>query len=269
MRGKSLLVATVLAAGTACASGGEAVNPTLTTASRGAEPEPTLLPTSSTTPPPGTAVFTATGLRLVNSEDPDVAFRVLVDSTAPEVSVTLSGVPTPNVVIVVCPAAALDERVPAPGCVTPANGETVRLPHAPSYKGVEIQQLGIVATGPDPQSTSIGQLTLAYGAVATRNVRMRLPPLPPGDAQARPTFRLAPAGSGTYRATVRWTGDEAGGPGTAEAVLAAGAAAVSRAEGGPTLDLAGNVSPAAEATLAVRNTGASSLRGMTIDALFP
>jgi len=248
---------------------------------RGGSVAPT---TTSTTPPltaptlttrPGTtgalATLTVTDLRLVNSEESDNGFRVFLESAdgATEVSVTLTGnVPSPNRTILVCPAVALETRVRAPGCVTPAGGDTAMVPHLPDYRGVEVIQVGVAGSGPGANTTTIGEITVAFPA-ATRSVRMRLPALAAGDAGGRPTFRLSPAGAGSYRASAQWTPAGAN-SGEAELTLTTAAATVSQARGGPGTSVNGNLpAPSADASFRFRNAGTTPLLGVVLSIQFP
>lgn len=215
-----------------------------------------------TTVPPGAVTLRATGVRLVNSEESDNAFRALVDSAAAEVTVVLTGIPSPNQVIFVCPATELERRVPVPGCVTPAEGEAVKVPHRPDRRGVEVVQVGVAGTGPAANTTTVGQVAVTY-VPTSREVRLRLPPLAPGGAGGAPAFTLSPVGPGTYRATATWNGG-----GNAELTFTVGSN-TSRSEGPPGAQAMGSVSPPVEGTVQVRNTSSSTLTAFTVTALFP
>ena len=257
-----LFVLAVAAACTADESTGPS-NPTSTTA---AEPPTTAAPSTtaavaSSTVPAGSVTLRATGVRLVNSEESDNALRALFESAASEVTVVLTGIPSPNRVVLVCPATELERRVTGPGCVTPAEGEPVRVAHRPNHRGVEVVQVGVAGTGPAANSITVGQIAITYPPTS-RDVRLRLPPLRPGEAGA-PSFTLSPAGPGTYRATATWTGG-----GTAEVTFTVGSN-VSRSEGPPGAQATGSVSPPAEGTVGIRNTGSSTLTALVVTALFP
>lgn len=224
--------------------------------------------TSTTAAAAGNVTLSLTGVRLVNSEESDNALRVLFDSAAADVSVTLTGIPSPNRVVLVCPAAELDRPVRAQGgCATPSSGETVKVAHGSAYKGVEVVQVGVAGTGPAANSTTVGEITVAYPATS-REVRLRLPPLREGESGGRPSLRMSPVGSGAYRASATWS-STGGGTGEAELVLVAGSSTVSRARGGPGSMLNGNLSPPAEATYRFGNTGSVPLLTPTLTLLFP
>lgn len=262
-----LLVAAALAVAAACVPGGdEAAETPLTTAARGSETtDASGLPsaTSTTTLPAGAVVLRVSRVRLVQFEQPDDALRLIVDSADRDLAVVMTGIPAGNAAIVVCPALDLDRRGAAPGCVTPAPGETFHVPHAPAYRGIEILQLAPVGAGPDATSATVGEVAVTYGAVS-REVGMRLPRLDPGEARVAAGMTMRPPGDGTYRASVTWPGE-----GTAEAQLIADTSVFSQAEGGPGLLLTGSVSPPVPAVLSVRNTGSAPLRGLTVEAAFP
>jgi len=124
----------------------------------------------------GDVTLLITDLRFVNSEESDNAFRALVDSPVPDLTVKVTGVPTPNRVILVCPVNELAQRsAPASACVTPESGVATRVPHGPLYKGVEVVQVGVSGAGPGGNSTAIGEIAITYPATS-RNVQFRLPP---------------------------------------------------------------------------------------------
>lgn len=266
-----MAVACVLLAGAqACRSEESgAPDPTTTVTSVLAPVVPTAIPRPPTTPAPtvGTVTLRARGVRLANSEESDNAFRAVFDSGAADVSVVLTGVPRPNQVVFVCPAPELDRRVPSPGCRTPAAGETVIVPHGSAYKGVEVVQVGLAGSGPAAGSIVVEEIAISY-APSSRAVRLRLPPLRQGEGGGTPSFRLSPAGPGTYRATATW-GAAAGGGSTAELSVAVGTNVLARTDGPPGSLVNGDVFPPAEGTLTVRNTSSTALTGLTIDALFP
>lgn len=232
-----------------------------TTSTTATAPATTTLPFPSTVPA-GSVTLRATDVRLFNSEESDNAFRVLFESAASEVTVVLGGLPSPNRVVFVCPATELERRVPAAGCVTPADGERVKVPHRPDRRGVEVVQVGVAGTGAQGNSTTVGQIAITYPP-SSREVRLRLPPLAPGDAGGAPSFTLSPAGPGAYRATATWSGG-----GNAEMTFTVGSN-VSRAEGPPGAQTTGSVSPPVEGTVRIRNTSPSTLSGFTVTALFP
>lgn len=212
--------------------------------------------------------LTITELRLINSEESDNALRVLVESPVPELTVKVTGVPTPNRVILVCPSNDIQPRTAIPGsaCVTPASGEAVRVPHGATYKGVEIVQVGVSGSGAAGNSTAISEITIGYPATS-RQVQFRLPPLQQGEAGGRPAFRMTPVGPGAYQATAAFTA-ALGGPAEAELTLVAGSSTINTARG-PGPSLSGNLSPPVEATLRLRNSGSVTLTALTLTAQFP
>ena len=209
----------------------------------------------------------ANDVRLVNSEESDNAFRALFDSATSEVTVVLTGVPSPNRVVFVCPATELERRVPTAGCVTPADGEPVTVAHSAERRGVEVVQVGVAGTGPAASSIAVRQISIRY-VPTSREVRLRLPPLRQGEAGGVPSFTLSPPGPGTYRASATWTATGGTGTGTAELTVTVGTN-VNRSEGPSGALTQGNVSPPAEGTVRVRNTGSSTLTALTLTVLFP
>ena len=232
-------------------------------------PPATEPPPAGGTSGPDIATLVAGNVRLFDSTVSDNAFRALVDSSAGDVSVVLFGVPTPNRTIFVCPAADLDHRAPAPSCTAPADGTPVRLPHAPAYQGVEVVQVGLTGTGPTANSYSVTNIAVTF-TPASRDVRLRLPPLRSGPTAGQASFRMAPAGdgNGAYRATATWT-PAAGDPGRAELALLAGATVSAESAGGPGVTLSTRLSSSTEAVVRVRNAGPSTLSGLTLTASFP
>ena len=212
--------------------------------------------------------FTATGVRLLDSEGADNGLRIVVDSAASDLAVTLAGVPEPNRVVTVCPAPAFDHHVAAPGCAMPASGATVLVPHGADYAGVEIALAGVTGPGPAGSALTLSSITVAY-IPSSRQVRLRLPPMPNRDTGGTPDFRLSPAGPGTYRALATWAPSATGTSGEAELVLATGSSDVSRSQGGPDLQVSGNLSPPAEADVGFHNTGSVALLAPTLTVLFP
>ena len=230
---------------------------TLAPATTAASTTTTVLPAPSTGPA-GSVTLRAAEVRLVNSEESDNAFRALFDS-AGEVTVVLRGLPSPNRVVFVCPAAELERRQPVGGCVTPNDGEPVTVAPGPDRRGVEVVQVGVSGTGPGGNATTVALIAVTY-LPTSREVRLRLPPL---EADSGPSFTLSPAGAGTYRATATWSGGA-----NAELTFTVGSN-VSRNQGPPGAQAAGSVSPPVEGTVRVRNTSSSTLLGVTITALFP
>lgn len=268
----SLVAALLVAMGAAaCSSGTQSpsTNPTSGLASTPAASASSAAAPATSAPPTaaGSVTLSITDLRLINSEESDNALRVLVESAAPELTVTMTGVPSPNRVILVCPANDLGRRTAAAsGCVTPASGEAVKVPHGTDSKGVEIVQAGVSSAGAAGNSTAIGEIAISYPATS-RQVQIRLPPLQQGESGGRPTFRMTPVGPGTYQATAAFTA-ALGGPGEAELTLVTGSATTNMARGaGPTLS--GTLSPPAEASFRLRNSGSVALTALTLTAQFP
>ena len=235
---------------------------------------PLTAPTLSTRPggtvAGDTVTLTISDLRLVNSEESDNGLRVFLDSAGPtpEVTVILTGVPSPNRTIRVCPAVELERRIGVPGCVTPAGGEAVKVPHLPNYRGLEIVQVGVVTTGVGANTYALGEIAVTFPA-ATREVRMRLPPLAAGDGSGRPTtLRMTPTATGSYRANARWTGTAAG-TGEIDLTLNTPTSTVSQARGGPGTSLTGNLSPPGEAFVRFRNAGSTTLSNVLLTVQFP
>ena len=268
MRHAARAVGLFLSLVTAGCDGGDSARPPA-----GSSPSTTVaLPTTPSTTttvlpappggPAGSVTLRANDVRLVNAEESDSAFRALFDSSASEVTVVLRGVPSPNRVVFVCPAAELERREPVGGCVTPSDGEAVTVSHRPERRGVEVVQVGVSGAAPGGNATTVAEIAITYPPTS-REVRLRLPPLPSGDAGPAPSFTLSPAGPGTYRATATWAGGA-----NAEVTFAVGSN-VSRSEGPPGAQTTGSVSPPVEGTLRVRNTSSSTLLGLTVTALFP
>lgn len=209
----------------------------------------------------GRVTFRARDVQLSNSEESDNGLRVLIQSPDAEVVVVLRGIPSPNRVVFVCPATELERRVPAPGCLTPAAGEAVRVAHAPDRRGVEVVQVGTVGGGGN--SSLLGEVAITYTPVS-REVQLRLPPVPPGEGA--PSFVLTPAGAGRYRASANWPD---GGATTIALTMTVGTKVVAQIEGSSASKLDGDVSPPAEGVLRLRNPGSTTLSGLTVSALFP
>ncbi len=252
---------------TACASDGPPIlRPAPTTSSLGPPSSAPPVPTTAAGPP-GVVTLLVTDLRLINSEESDNAFRVLIESAAPAVAVKVTGVPTPNLVVLVCPVDDLGRRsAPAADCVTPASGETVQVPHRPAYRGVEIVQVGVSSGGPAGNSTAVSEIAIRYPATS-READFRLPALQEGESGSRPLLKMTPAGSGAYSATATFTA-AGGGPGEAELTLVSDTANQNTARG-PGPSLSGNLIPPAEAGFRIRNRGSTALLGTTLDVLFP
>jgi len=132
--------------------------------------------------------------------------RVLLPTGVTTASVTLTGLPAPNRVISVCQARELDRRLATGACRTPANGEAVTVALGAAASGVEIVQVGVPDAGPGGNSAALDEVTIRDGA-SSRELNVRLPPIPAGETGGRPTFGLTPASahSSTYKATLTWT----------------------------------------------------------------
>ncbi len=260
------MAAALLIGGTACSSHGPPfLADAPTTTATATTPAPASSAPSTT---PGDVALVITDLRLINSEESDSALRVLVESGAPELAVKVTGVPNPNKVILVCPTNAIQPRTPVPGsaCVTPASGETVKVPHGTAYKGVEIVQVGVSGAGAAGNATAISEITIGYPP-ASRSVQFRLPPLAQGESGSRPSFRMTPVGPGTYQATATFSA-AIGSQGEAELSVVAGSATQNTARG-PGPSVSGALKPPVEATLRLRNSGSVALTAVTLDAQFP
>ncbi len=257
-----MAILAVMATGlAACGDSGDDGEPAPTTAQ--ATTSTSAPPAVSTTTGPGEVTFTASALQLANSEESDNAFRLLVDSTAAEAVVVLEGIPAPNRVVLVCPAAELDRPVRSAGtCSTPAAGEAVRVPLFPAYRGVEVLQVGVAGPGPGGNVTVVSRISVRYRP-ASRDVTLRLPPLPTGEG-GRPSFVMSPVGPGTYRATATWTG-----AGTAELAVDIGPGGVTRSSGGPGISVSGSHSPPVEATLRFANVGDATILRPVVTATMP
>ena len=184
----------------------------------------------------GEVALRVSGLRLAAAGD---GLRLVVDSSAPEVAVAVTGA---DRALRVCPAPGL-ERPPAaaPACATPAAGEVVRLPHGPGQRAIELTAAG----GTQPVEAG---LTVVY-APASREVQARLPALAAGGS-GELTIRMEPAGDGSYRAQASWPG-----AGSADVTLTVGRS-TNRLSGGSGLVSTGSVSPPETGELRVRNPGA-------------
>ncbi|MCA1846403.1 MAG: hypothetical protein LC792_25055, partial [Actinobacteria bacterium] len=279
VRSAGVVAAAMLLVVGACSSGSggrHGVGPATTSSARLAPTVPATTAAPATEPPPagGTsgpdiATLLAGNVRLLDSAQADNGFRVLLDSAAGDLSVVLFGIPAPNRTIFVCPATDLDHRAPAPSCTAPAEGAPVRLPHAPAYQGVEVVQVGPTGTGPTANSYSVTNIAITF-TPASRDVRVRLPPLRSGPTAGQASFRMAPAGDGNrvYRATASWipvTGDT----GRAELTLSTGTSVSAQSDGGPGVTVTASLPSSPDPTLRLRNTGPSTIAGLTITASFP
>lgn len=242
---------------------------------------PTGAPSTSAVPPatapvpaggtsgPDIVTLLAGNVRLFDAENADNGFRIAVDSAAAAVSIVLSGIPTPNRAIFVCPTAGLDQRAARSACTNPTDGEPSRLPFGSDSRGVEVVQLGAAGTGPTASSTPITTIALTF-TPRSRQVGLRLPPLRAGTAGEPASFRLSPAGTtGAYRATATWASPTGAAPGRAMLSLLGAGPGTHSAEGGPGVTLSGTLAAPGDATIRLRNSGTTTLDGVTLTALFP
>ncbi len=216
-----------------------------------------------TTVPAATVTLRITDIRLLNSEESDNAVRILLPAGVPSASVTVAGLPSPNRIVSVCQADDLDRRLSTAACRMPASGEAVNVALGSAAKGVEIVQAGVSGTGPEANTTNLGDITIRYAA-SSREVNVRLSQIAAGESGTRPTFALTPAGtSGAYQARLTWTVIQVfgGTPSSALVELVQGGNVANRAEGGGLeVRLNGSVSPpGTEAAIRVQNAGSSAL----------
>ena len=250
----------------ACGGGGDgdddiaAATTTAAPATTAAAPATTA---GGTTVPATSLTLRITDIRLLNSEESDNAVRILLPAGVTTASVTVAGLPSPNRVISVCQADDLDRRLSTAACRMPASGEAVNVALGTAAKGVEIVQAGVSSSGPEGNTTNLGEVTIRYAA-SSREVSVRLSQIAGGESGARPTFALTPAGtSGTYQARVTWTVIQVfgGTPSNAQLELVQGGNVANKAEGGGLeVRLNGSVSPpGTEAAIRVQNLGSSAL----------
>ncbi len=203
-----------------------------------------------------------TDIRLLNSEESDNAVRILLPAGVASASVTVAGLPSPNRVISVCQADDLDRRLTTAACRMPASGEAVNVALGSAAKGVEIVQAGVSSSGPEGNTTTLGEVTIRYTA-SSRDVSVRLSQIAGGDSGAKPTFALTPTGTtGAYQARLTWTVIQVfgGTPSSALVELVQGGNVANKAEGGGlNVQLNGTLSPPGEATIRVQNAGSSAL----------
>lgn len=226
-----------------------------------------------TTVPATELTLHITDLHLVNSEDADNGVRVLLPAGVANASVTLSGLPTPNQVISVCQANALDTRFTAAACRTPANGDAVTVALGSAASGVEIAPVGVTNAGAAGNAITLGEVTIRYTA-STRQVSARLPQIASGDAGGRPTFALTPAGpGGSYQAMLAWSVIQVFG-GTASTgrleLLQAGNVAGQAESSGQQVQLTGNLTaPVGDAAVRVQNVGSGAMVSPKLVLLLP
>lgn len=274
MRATRVVVAVLLVGG-ACRPGDRADPAAATTSPRAvAVAAPSTPPVTQPVPAGGTSgpdivTLLVTNVRLTDSQAADNGFRVVVDSAAGAVSVVLSGIPTPNRAIFVCPAAALEQPANRSTCTNPADGQPTRLPFGPASRGVEVVQFGATGLGPDSTPTTVRTIAVTFTPMS-REVALRLPPLRPGATGGSASFRLSPPGTtGDYRAVATWATPASAAPGRAMLSLLGVDSATNAAEGGPGVTLAGTLTAPADATIRLRNAGDATLTGVTVTALLP
>ena len=212
-------------------------------------------------------------VRLENSEESDNGVRILLPNGVATASVTLTGLPSPNRVISVCQARELERRLSTAVCRQPASGESTTVTLGADASGIEIVQAGLSSSGPEGNTTTLGEVTIRYAA-SSREVDVRMSQIASGESGARPSFSLTPAGtSGAYRATLTWTVIQVfgGTPSNAQVEVVQGGNVVNSAQGGGLqVQLNGNVPPpVADAAVRVQNIGTSALVNPKLDLLLP
>jgi len=223
-----------------------------------------------TTIPATNLTLRITDVRLINSEESDNGFRILLPAGVTTASVTVNGLPSPNRVISVCQAQDLDRRFSGAACRSPANGVAVNVALGTAASGVELVQVGVTGAGAAGSTAALEDVTIRYSA-SSRQVNVRLPQVASGE---RPTFDLSPAGSdGTYKATLAWTvipvfgGTNA----TGQIELLEGGNVSGQAQsGGAQVELNGKLATAGSAaTIRLQNSGTSALVTPKLTALLP
>jgi hypothetical protein len=232
-----------------------------------------VVPTTAggTTVPATSLTLRITDIRLLNSEESDNAVRILLPPGVATASVTVAGLPSPNRVVSVCQADDLDRRLTTAACRMPASGESVNVALGTAARGVEIVQAGLSSSGPEGNTTNLGEVTIRYTA-SSREVNVRLSQVAGGESGARPTFALTPAGSGAYHARLTWTVIQVfgGTPSSALVEVVQGGNVVNKAEGGGLeVRLNGTLSPPGEAAIRVQNAGSSALVGPKLALTLP
>ena len=230
--------------------------------------------TAGTTVPPTTLTLKVTDVRLINSEESDSGMRILLPRGVATASVTLTGVPSPNRVISVCQANDLERRLSTAACRMPANGEAVNVALGSAATGVEIVQVGASGSGPEANTTALGDVTISYAA-SSRELTARLPQIAGGDAGGggRPSFTLTPASSiGAYRAALNWTVIQVfgGSDSRARLELVQGANVANQANStGSEARLEGTVNPPGEAAIRIQNVGTAAMVSPKLTLLLP
>jgi hypothetical protein len=226
-----------------------------------------------TTVPATSLTLRMTDVRLLNSEESDNAVRILLPPGVASASVTVAGLPSPNRVISVCQADDLDRRLSTAACRMPAGSEAVTVALGSAARGVEIVQAGVSGSGPEGNTTNLGEITIRYAA-SSREVNVRLSQIAAGESGARPTFALAPAStSGAYQVRLTWTVIQVfgGTPSSALVELVQGGNVANKAEGGGLeVRLSGSLSPpGSEAAVRIQNAGSSALVGPKLALTLP
>ena len=229
--------------------------------------------TAGTTVPPTTLTLKVTDVRLINSEESDSGMRILLPRGVATASVTLTGVPSPNRVISVCQANDLERRLTTAACRMPANGEAVNVALGSAATGVEIVQVGVSGSGPDANTTALGDVTISYAA-SSRELSARLPQIAGGESGGgRASFTLTPASSsGAYRAALNWTVIQVfgGSDSRARLELVQGANVANQANStGSEARLEGTVSPPGEAAIRIQNVGTAAMVSPRLTVLLP
>lgn len=151
------------------------------------------------------------GLRLSLGDGPGAdRVRVLLNNTAPNIRVTLSGNLDQELrSVTVCSVSGESDLPPSTQCVLPVSGRPVDLPAESTIKGVEISLAG--------RSTAVDveEVAITFDA-ADRRVRFLLPDLDPATPDPAcvpkgcPSFELTPARDGTISAAASWDGPGSG-----------------------------------------------------------
>jgi hypothetical protein len=274
-----IMIVLALTAAAACGGGGgddtdEDLDAGAPTTAAGA-PTTARVPTTTpgTTVAPTSLTLKVTDVRLINSEESDSGMRILLPAGTASAAVTVTGLPTPNRVISVCQANDLDRRLSTAACRTPANGEAVNVALGSAATGVEVVQVGVSGSGPEGNSTALGDVTIRYSA-SSREMTVRLPQIAGGDgAKLSPTFSLTPPSTnGAYRAQMNWTIIPVfgGTDSRARLELVQGGNVANQADSTATeARLEGTLTPAAEASIRIQNVGTAAMVSPKLTLLLP
>lgn len=130
--------------------------------------------------------------------------RIMVNNTAPELRITLTGpIDQEGRSVTVCSVTDETSLPPSTQCVLPVSGRPVDLPAAPGVRGAEISLAG------RSPLVDLGEIALTYIA-EDREVKVLLPNLQPAPQDAScaprgcPSFEMNPARNGELRATASW-----------------------------------------------------------------